>query len=187
MASMKKKCFVHQFATPICDAFAAVNPQGEVILFYFLGNRESAQVVTELEAKGYAAEPSEEAVREVVTQTTEYFTGKRKDFALKLAPEGTEFQQRVWLELQRIPYGETISYGELATRVGNFKASRAVGAANGQNPIALIIPCHRVIGSDKSLTGYGGGLNIKEALLRHEGAAFKNVREKEASLFAPAV
>jgi methylated-DNA-[protein]-cysteine S-methyltransferase len=187
IAFMKKQCFVHQFGTPICDAFAAVNAKGEVILFYFLGNREGAQVIAELEAKGYAPEWNEEAVGEVANQTAEYFAGKRKDFTLKLAPEGTRFQQHVWQELQRIPYGETISYGELATRVGNPKASRAVGAANGQNPIALIIPCHRVIGSDKSLTGYGGGLNIKEALLRHEGAAFRNAHEKEPSLFASAV
>lgn len=179
-----KKCFIHQFATPICDAFAAVNARGEVILFYFLGNRESALVIAELEAKGFQPEWNEEAVSEVAKQTTEYFNGKRKDFTLKLVPEGTEFQQRVWKELLNIPYGETISYGELAARVGNPKASRAVGAANGQNPIALIIPCHRVIGSDKSLTGYGGGLNVKEALLKHEGAAFKKNRQPEPSLFA---
>lgn len=185
--SMKKICFVHQFATPICDAFAAVDPHGKVILFYFLGNRNGEQVMAELCGKGYEPEVKAEPLSKVAKQTAEYFSGARKDFSLELAPEGTAFQQQVWQELQRIPYGETISYGELATRVGNPKASRAVGAANGQNPIALIIPCHRVIGSDKSLTGYGGGLNIKETLLQHEGAAFKSARRAEAPLFASAI
>jgi methylated-DNA-[protein]-cysteine S-methyltransferase len=85
-----------------------------------------------------------------------------------LAPEGTEFQRTVWNRLREIPYGETISYGELAKRVGNPKASRAVGAANGQNPIPIVIPCHRVIGSNGKLTGFGGGLPVKEALLALE-------------------
>jgi methylated-DNA-[protein]-cysteine S-methyltransferase len=100
-----------------------------------------------------------------VKQLREYFAGKRADFDLPLAPEGTEFQRTVWRNLQDIPYGETISYGELAKRVGNPKASRAVGAANGQNPIPIVIPCHRVIGANGKLTGFGGGLPTKEALL----------------------
>jgi len=95
----------------------------------------------------------------------EYFAGKRADFDLPLAPEGTEFQRTVWRNLQDIPYGETISYGELAKRVGNPKASRAVGAANGQNPIPIVIPGERVIGANGKLTGFGGGLPTKEALL----------------------
>jgi methylated-DNA-[protein]-cysteine S-methyltransferase len=90
------------------------------------------------------------------------------EVVLELAPVGTEFQLRVWRALREIPYGETISYGELAKRVGNVKASRAVGLANGCNPIAIIVPCHRVIGSDGSLTGFGGGLRNKEILLELE-------------------
>jgi methylated-DNA-[protein]-cysteine S-methyltransferase len=169
-----KPCFVHQFPTPICDVFAAMNAEGALILLYFLGERHSAEeVLGELRAKGYEPQWNAEALSEVTKQTADYFSGQRKDFSLPLAPEGTTFQQRVWQELLKIPHGETISYGELATRVGNPKASRAVGAANGQNPVSLMIPCHRVIGSDKSLTGYGGGLNVKEALLKHEGATFK--------------
>ena len=97
-----------------------------------------------------------------------YFAGDLEDFDLQLAPEGTPFQQSVWKELCTIPYGETISYGELARRIGNPKASRAVGLANGSNPIPIIIPCHRVIGSNGKLTGYGGGLPIKEKLLALE-------------------
>jgi methylated-DNA-[protein]-cysteine S-methyltransferase len=104
-------------------------------------------------------------VGKAVKQLREYFNGKRADFDLPLAPEGTEFQRTVWRNLQDIPYGETISYGELAKRVGNPKASRAVGAANGQNPIPIVIPCHRVIGANGKLTGFGGGLPTKEALL----------------------
>ena len=107
-------------------------------------------------------------IAEAVCQLREYFSGQRTSFNLPLAPEGTEFQRNVWRRLQDIPYGETISYGELAKRVGNPKASRAVGAANGLNPLPIVIPCHRVIGSNGKLTGFGGGLPTKEALLTLE-------------------
>jgi methylated-DNA-[protein]-cysteine S-methyltransferase len=110
-------------------------------------------------------------VGEAVRQLTEYFSGTRREFDLPLAPAGTEFQQEVWRRLRGIAYGETISYGELARRVGNPKASRAVGAANGANPIPIVIPCHRVIGANGKLTGFGGGLPIKEALLALEQTA----------------
>lgn len=113
-------------------------------------------------------ETSRGPVARAARQLREYFAGKRTDFDLPLAPEGTEFQRSVWRRLQEIPYGETISYGELARRVGNPKASRAVGAANGQNPIPIVIPCHRVIGANGKLTGFGGGLPTKEALLALE-------------------
>lgn len=106
-----------------------------------------------------------------VEQLAQYFAGDRTEFDLPLAPTGTEFQVTVWSALQEIPYGETISYGELASRIGNPKASRAVGLANGRNPIAIIIPCHRVIGADGSLTGYGGGLPTKVKLLELESPA----------------
>jgi methylated-DNA-[protein]-cysteine S-methyltransferase len=102
-------------------------------------------------------------------QLKEYFAGKRREFDLPLRMEGTEFQQRVWRELTKIPFGETRSYGQLAQRLNNPNGSRAVGLANGRNPIAVIVPCHRVIGADGSLTGFGGGLDRKEWLLTHEG------------------
>src|SRR5690349_23265896 len=105
------------------------------------------------------------ALIEPIRQLRAYFAGELEIFDLALAPEGTPFQQKVWSELCQIPYGETISYGELARRIGNPNASRAVGLANGSNPIPIIIPCHRVIGSNGKLTGYGGGLDIKEKLL----------------------
>lgn len=108
------------------------------------------------------------ALHETRTQLKAYFAGKLRQFDLPLAPQGTDFQQRVWLELLRIPYGATASYGQIAQRVGEPGASRAVGAANGQNPIAIVVPCHRVIGADGSLTGYGGGLPVKKFLLEHE-------------------
>ena len=111
-------------------------------------------------------------IRKACLQLGEYLSGKRCDFDLPLAPQGTVFQKQVWNASCEIPYGKTITYRELAELIENPKAIRAVGAANGKNPIYIIIPCHRVIGSDGSLTGYGGGLEIKEKLLRLEGAEF---------------
>ena len=108
----------------------------------------------------------DEARRQLVA----YFAGRLRAFDLPLAPNGTEFQRRVWTELTKIPFGATISYARLARRVSNAAAVRAVGAANGRNPIPIIGPCHRVIGSDGSLTGFGGGLARKQWLLKHEGA-----------------
>jgi methylated-DNA-[protein]-cysteine S-methyltransferase len=110
-----------------------------------------------------------DAAREPVEQLRAYFAGEITDFDLVLAPQGTPFQLRVWEALRRIPFGETRSYGELAKRIGKPTASRAVGAANGQNPISIVIPCHRVIGADGSLTGYAGGLPTKKTLLELEG------------------
>jgi methylated-DNA-[protein]-cysteine S-methyltransferase len=105
---------------------------------------------------------------EAIRQLRAYFAAELRTFNLPLAPLGTPFQLRVWQQLRKIPWGETISYGELATRIGNPKASRAVGLANGANPIAIIVPCHRVVGSNGKLTGYGGGLEIKQFLLALE-------------------
>ena len=108
------------------------------------------------------------ALGEAIRQLRAYFEGTLKTFSLKLAPQGTAFQLSVLRALQEIPYGQTISYGELARRIGKPKASRAVGAANARNPLPIVIPCHRVIGSDGSLTGFGGGLDVKKALLALE-------------------
>jgi methylated-DNA-[protein]-cysteine S-methyltransferase len=108
------------------------------------------------------------AVHETIRQIDAYFAHDLKEFSLPVDPVGTDFQRRVWFALIDIPYGETESYGELAGRVGNPKACRAVGLANGRNPIPLVLPCHRVIGANGSLTGYGGGLTLKRQLLDHE-------------------
>jgi methylated-DNA-[protein]-cysteine S-methyltransferase len=107
-------------------------------------------------------------LHEARQQLEEYFAGSRQTFSLPLAPQGTPFQQKVWQALRAIPYGETRSYGQQAAMIGNPKASRAVGAANGKNPISIIVPCHRVIGTSGALTGFGGGLDIKAMLLAHE-------------------
>jgi len=111
---------------------------------------------------------SEQPFQRPMRQLNEYFSGKRKTFSIPLTPKGTPFQQRVWQALQTIPYGQTLSYGQIAKAIGKPTAARAVGAANGQNPISIIVPCHRVIGSNGKLVGYGGGLSIKDALLVHE-------------------
>lgn len=113
--------------------------------------------------------PQTPLLRECVRQLTAYFDGSLTVFDLPLHLVGTPFRQKVWKALRTIPYGETRSYGELAAMVGNEKASRAVGGANHHNPVPIVVPCHRVIGADGSLTGYGGGLDMKRWLLEHEG------------------
>jgi methylated-DNA-[protein]-cysteine S-methyltransferase len=128
-------------------------------------------------------EPFEDALR----QLQAYFAGTLRRFDLRVAPAGTPFQQRVWRTLMDIPYGETVSYAEVARRIGQPAAVRAVGAANGRNPVAIVIPCHRVIGSDGRLVGYGGGLAAKEALLalerRSGGAAARQPGSRQGVLF----
>jgi methylated-DNA-[protein]-cysteine S-methyltransferase len=109
-------------------------------------------------------------------QLDAYFAGEITSFDLPLSPRGTPFQQRVWAALRDIPFGETTSYGELARRIGDPKAVRAVGAANGRNPLPLVVPCHRVIGADGSLVGFGGGMDRKRWLLQHEGAVYGETR-----------
>jgi methylated-DNA-[protein]-cysteine S-methyltransferase len=143
-------------------------------LLLLAGDREAIRFIR-FPKKGKTQKPepdwqesSSGAVREAVKQLREYFAGHRTEFDLPVSPDGTTFQRAVWRQLQNIPYGQTISYGELARRVGNPKASRAVGGANHANPIPIVIPCHRVIGANGKLTGFGGGLPIKEALLALE-------------------
>ena len=118
----------------------------------------------------------------IVEQLDAYFAGTLREFALPLAPEGTTFQLEVWAALEEIPYGETISYAELAVRVGNPAAVRAVSLANGKNPLPIVVPCHRVIGSDGSLTGFGGGLPTKKFLLKLEGVPVPE-HSQQLSLF----
>jgi methylated-DNA-[protein]-cysteine S-methyltransferase len=141
------------------------SPIGELML---CGDDES---LTALHLPGHWAKPAagwrrdDARFADVARQLEEYFAGERTTFDVRLRMQGGPFEREVWEELLRIPYGETTSYGDIAQRVGKPHASRAVGAANGRNPIAIIVPCHRVIGSDGSLTGYGGGLERKRALL----------------------
>lgn len=143
------------------------SPIGRLLL---AGDDEGLKFVGFPEGKGQIQPQSdwqkdEQAFKDVKKQLDEYFTGKRKTFDLKLAPSGTAFQREVLIALQQIPYGETRSYQDIASGVGRPRAVRAVGAANGRNPLPIIIPCHRVIGANGSLTGFGGGLPVKQYLL----------------------
>jgi methylated-DNA-[protein]-cysteine S-methyltransferase len=122
-----------------------------------------------------SAENLTPAIEQCIQELEEYFLKGRKFFTFNLGFRGTEFQNKVWRELINIPYGTTISYEELAIRLGDTKLMRAVGLANGQNPIAIVVPCHRVIGKNGNLTGYGGGLENKQWLLEHEGALLKQL------------
>ena len=137
----------------------------ELVGIWFENGREAGKQASDL-VKG----PSP-VLASAQRQLEEYFRGERREFDLPLAPRGTEFQQRVWRRLREIEYGTTTTYGALAQELGNPNASRAVGLANGSNPIPIVIPCHRVIGANGALTGFGGGLPIKSALLALERAA----------------
>ncbi|MEG0279618.1 MAG: methylated-DNA--[protein]-cysteine S-methyltransferase [Morganella sp. (in: enterobacteria)] len=131
-----------------------------------------AQGVTELgfsDSTTEQIEPDNPYIVQCITELDEYFSGKRQDFSVKLNPHGTEFQTRVWSQLSTIPFAVTWSYKDLSLKLGSANYCRAVGMANGRNPICLIIPCHRVIAHDGSMGGYSGGLDIKHWLLRHEG------------------
>ena len=124
--------------------------------------------ITELKFGSCADEQPDAVTERAKAELEEYFSGERKCFSVPIKPEGTDFQKKVWAALCDIPYGETASYGEVAKMIGNTKACRAVGMANNKNPIAIIIPCHRVVGANGTLTGYAGGLDKKEFLLKLE-------------------
>jgi methylated-DNA-[protein]-cysteine S-methyltransferase len=149
--------------TPFGMAAAAVDDDGALVEFTFLNGEMSNHL-----CRPDAADHSPKRLDDVRRQVHDFFSRKRTDFMLELKPRGTAFQQRVWRALCEIPFGETVTYQQLAYTTGDGKAMRAVGAANGRNPIALIVPCHRVIGKDGGLTGYGGGLPLKRALLDFE-------------------
>jgi methylated-DNA-[protein]-cysteine S-methyltransferase len=157
--------FYDTFSTPVGDFSVALDANGSVIATAFGG-------LAELRERFADDEMVRDPVRAAAARNEiiEYFAGTRQQFSLKLSPSGTPFQQSVWAALRKIPHGETRSYGQLATQLGNPSASRAVGRANATNPICLIVPCHRVIGSDGSLTGFAFGEEIKRRLLEHEGA-----------------
>ena len=154
------------FPTALGPFWAVTTEAGAVTHAGFGERGRAVQRHPELTAASWREDADTDAAR----QLEAYFAGERTVFDLELAPEGTPFQQQVWTALCEIPFGQTISYGELAARVGRPLGAQAVGRANGQNPVGVIIPCHRVVGSDGALVGYAGGLDRKEALLRHEGA-----------------
>lgn len=141
------------------------------------GDQEGISAITFLDEEVTPTTDIPEDLKNVVQQLEEYFAKKRTDFDLKLNPQGTDFQKKVWKNLQTISFGKTASYLDMAKTLGDPKVIRAAASANGKNPISIVIPCHRVIGSDGSLTGYAGGLHRKKWLLEHESPV------KQASLF----
>jgi methylated-DNA-[protein]-cysteine S-methyltransferase len=160
--------FYDTFPTPVGDFSVALNASGAVIATAFGALPELRERFT---ADEIVRDPARAATAR--QEVTEYFEKKRRKFTVELMPSGTPFQQSVWAALQRIPLGETRSYGQLAADLGKPEAARAIGRANATNPICLIIPCHRVIGGDGSLTGYAFGEDLKRQLLAHELAIIK--------------
>ena len=133
----------------------------------FIGDEDGISIIS-VSDEGDSSSTIPMVLQEAVSQLNDYFEGKRNNFTFKLNPSGTEFQQKVWKGLLEIPFGKTMSYLELSKKLGDVKAIRAVASANGKNPLWIVVPCHRVIGTDGSLTGYAGGLWRKKWLLEHE-------------------
>ncbi|MFN7010300.1 MAG: methylated-DNA--[protein]-cysteine S-methyltransferase [Allorhizobium sp.] len=158
------------FGSPVGDLVAVADGTHLRVLGFEAAGSPEDRLEHQRRHLGRAVNAAGNAVtREARRQIDAYFAGHCFDFTLPLAPSGSDFEQKVWAELLKVPLGETCSYGDIARNVGGMETVRAVGKANGANPIAIIIPCHRCIGSDGSLTGYGGGLWRKKLLLRHEG------------------
>jgi len=156
----------HAFDTPIDRMVTVVDEDGAVVFLGFLNGHPAHELIAAFEPN---VEWSAAPCQEVVEAVGRWFAGERVGLeSLRLRPAGSAFSQRVWSEVRRVPYGATASYGEIAARLGRPGASRAVGRANATNPVCLAIPCHRIIGADGSLTGYGGGIATKEALLAFE-------------------
>jgi methylated-DNA-[protein]-cysteine S-methyltransferase len=153
------------FKSPVGPLYLIASATGLRALYF---HKPGGKFVSDLDGE----EPEIKILKKAAAQLGEYFAGLRKDFDLPLEAEGTGFQQKVWGELAKIPYGKTYSYSDIAKRIKNDKAVRAVGTANGRNPISIIVPCHRVIAADGTLGGYGGGLDIKTKLLAIEGLRF---------------
>jgi methylated-DNA-[protein]-cysteine S-methyltransferase len=157
------KLFFDTFSTPLGSFSVAVTPEGAVAATAFGDDASLRSRLPSCNLIGYKS-----ACAGIKEQLSAYFAGARRDFDLRLAPAGTEFQQRVWTALRAIPYGETRTYGQLAAQIGRASAARAVGRANATNPICVIVPCHRVIGADGSLTGFAFGEETKRRLLELE-------------------
>ena len=157
--------------SPCGPLLLVVDDEGAVVRIEFGNGRESQKTVLKMRAAGIDVIEDAGRTAGLRRQLEEYFAGERQEFDLRLAPEGTPFELSVWDALKRIPFGETRSYGEIAQAIGRPGSARAVGRANGANPIPIVVPCHRVIGADGSLTGFGGGLDAKSRLLEIEGRA----------------
>jgi methylated-DNA-[protein]-cysteine S-methyltransferase len=160
---MNTTCFL-RFATPLGPMYATSDGRA-ITGIYFEGGRHAPAVQSD-----WIEERTSPVLAECARQVRDYCAGRRRAFALALAPHGTDFQRRVWDEIARIPYGATLSYGELAARAGAPGSARAAGAATGRNPLSIVVPCHRVVGSGGELTGYAGGVDRKRDLLALEVA-----------------
>lgn len=160
---------LHAIKTSLGSVQAAFDNSGAVIYLGFADHEFRAPLLAKLARLDPVTRPDAVAVSRLQTQLDAYAAGSRTEFEVPFRLHGTPFEQRVWAGLQRIPFGETRSYGQLAAELGDPNLSRAVGRANGANPISILVPCHRVIGANGTLTGYAGGLPMKERLLRIEG------------------
>lgn len=160
---MESTYYYKVVASPVGDLKLIASDKALVAVLFNRGRGSKVALVGSLEEKD-----SHPVLVLAEKQLAEYFSGKRLEFDLPLAPKGTVFQMKAWKQLQKIPYGKTISYGEQAKGLGDQKKARAVGMANGRNPLSIVVPCHRVIGASGSLTGFGGGLKTKEYLLNLE-------------------
>ena len=154
--------------TPI--GIVQITASAEAVLYIDLPGREPGRLDDAAVLRRFVSRARLPVLRAAIDQLQEYFRGRRREFTVPLAPAGTEFQRRVWAAITAIPFGKTLSYGQLAEMLGGPHLARAVGAATGANPIPILIPCHRVVGTDGALTGYRGGLEMKVRLLQHEGA-----------------
>ena len=152
-----------RFKTPL-GTVLAIAAGGVITGLHFEGAKHAPAVAPEWREDPYAS-----PLQECAQQLSDYFAGKRQCFDLPVAPQGTPFQQRVWREIAQVPFGATITYAELASRAGSPGSARAAGAATGRNPLAIVVPCHRIVGTGGALTGYAGGLERKRSLLAHEG------------------
>lgn len=172
----------HFESSPCGPLLVVVADDGALLHIEFLKQRAPAEVIDKLERSLHASiEESSERTGRAREQLAEYFEGERKDFDFELRPAGTDFQKQVWDELCKIPFGGLTTYGEVARTIGRPNSSRAVGRAVGTNPIPVVIPCHRVIGKDRSLTGFGGGIPAKIALLGIEGLEVESGRVRGES------
>lgn len=160
---------IHRVETPLGDIQAAFDAQGAVIYLGFANHEFRAPLLTKLARLGPEPNPPAEALACLRDQLNDYAMGRRTGFSVPFRLHGSAFERRVWDQLLAIPFGETRSYGQLATALGDPSLSRAVGRANGANPVSILVPCHRVIGATGALTGYAGGLAMKQRLLELEG------------------
>ena len=165
----RTSCYTSTVESPCGPLVCVVDDVGAVLRIEFAKGRTPTQIRGDLRREGLHAVEDSERTRIVSEQLRDYFAARRRRFELDLAPQGTAFQRSVWQALQEIPFGETRTYADVACTIGRPRASRAVGGATGANPIPIVIPCHRVVGSDGSLVGFGGGLDVKATLLAHEG------------------